>query len=128
MNTTKDETMKTNATKRISYRTKDAAAAALGITVEQLDLIGRAAYGVYAEIAYDLGGVPSISRAEAIEVSLDANRAEDMLRRYKACAVRAGRPAEDYDAAIGALDGSRDYLKLVAAMKLYFTYARYETR
>ena len=116
-----------------SYRTKEKAAEALGITVDVLDLIGRAAYGVYQEVGSDLAeandGKP-IKRDDLIEVCLDAGRPVQFLKqnlRYSSSMTPAEKLQKEHNtnAAIDALN-SDNYLKLTAAMKFYFIYARYE--
>jgi hypothetical protein len=115
--------------KRITYKTKEAAAAAIGITVAVLDVIGHITYRVYQEIGADLaevnGGRP-MKRAEVIEVSLDAGRPEQLLKQERARAEKAGRPVADIDSAIAVLHDWQNYGKVEAAMKLYFSFAYYE--
>jgi hypothetical protein len=115
--------------KKITYKTKAAAAAALGITEQVLDVIGRTAYSVYQEIGADLAeinGGRGMKRAEVIEVSLDAGRPEQLLQRERARAANNGKPVADIDSAIAVLHDWQNYGKVEAAMKLYFTYEYYE--
>ena len=116
-----------------TYKTKEKAAADLGITVNQLDAIGHAAYGVYQEIGADLAevnGGRGMSRNMVMEVVLDAGRTEEFLHRRSADYKRWEQKPEaiaDIDAAVAAMQSRQfSYEQLLGAMKLYFTYSRYE--
>jgi len=122
MNTTTNT--KTARKRALSFKTKEAAAAKLGITVVQLDLIGHAAWVTFEECSYDLPG-PTISRAEAIEIALDAGRSTQYLLRC----VRSGngvKNVNDYNVAVNTLE-TTSYDVLIAAMKLYFRELRFES-
>jgi hypothetical protein len=83
-------------------------------------LIQSAARQVWEEVAYDLlqavaeEGRSSVSRAEAIEVALDAGRAEDILRRLPGVTKEF---LKRYDEA--------DYKTLIAAVRPAFPFASY---
>ena len=120
-----------------TYKTKEKAAAALGLTVAQLDVIGQGANAVYQEIGYDLAaanGGRGIRRNALIEVVLDANRLEQHLEREKEKFERwqqtmpTDRTVQiaDVDAAVAVLKGHGHYAEITGALKLYFTYAFYE--
>jgi len=109
-----------------TYKTKEKAAAALGITVAQLDVVGRGAWMVYQEVGYDLAelnGGRGIPRNEVIEVVLDAGRLEQLLQQ-KAKYLRADEA--DVKAAVAVLSKHDHYAELCGAMRLYFTAKRYE--
>ena len=102
---------------------------------EELKTMQSAAYAVWDYIGADcLNAVAdekgkdvnavTMSRAEVIELSLDAGRFEDQLADMRRNATRAGRPTvvtDDLMARIAACD----YKTLIAAVKPAFTYARY---
>ena len=107
--------------------TKTTKKAPVAFTDAEKDALRAAAKAVFDECAYDLLQAvaeenprrePTIPRAEAIEVALDAGRPEEQLRRMKSLAPEAlAALIEKFNAA--------DYAQLVAIVKPAFPFARY---
>lgn len=94
-------------------------------TSDEVKLIQRAALAVWDECAYDLiasamqEGRNSLTRAEVIEVALDAGRAEEKLRGWQ-----PGNPLTITDDFLHRFEHA-DYQQLIRLVRPVFPHARY---
>lgn len=111
--------------------------ATVTFTDEEKKALQRAALAVWEECGYDVLqavaedqgkdiNAVTVSRAEAIEIALDAGRPEDRLRASVGAARRAKHDAEA-DLLFALLEKMKtaDYDTLIAAVKPAFPHARY---
>jgi hypothetical protein len=119
------------------YDTRDREAAAANaapvrFTAPERALLGRVAYGIWTDVGHDVlqavaeqSEMPiervTVSRAEAIEIALDAGRFEAALRRL---AVRKQLPDLVTLDLLARVDRA-SYRQLIAAVRGAFSYARY---
>lgn len=109
--------------------------AKIQFTEEEVKRIQQTVHHVWDEIAYDvLQGVAdekgkdinavTVSRAVAIEVALDADRAKEEMRHDMYLAEKAGRSCVITKDLLERLD-ALDYKALIKLVKPAFPYSRY---
>jgi hypothetical protein len=110
-----------------TYKTKEKAAAALGISVAAMNTFGWTVSRIYGQIAYDLAeanGGRELKTAAAIECSLDAGRPMEELKREFANLQREKAPVEKLAPISEAITFCgvmwQKYDELQGAMRFYF--------